>query len=218
MKHKLGTSLGLIAVGAVLAGTGTAAAATGGTFLLGRDNTSAVTTVLRNTGATPNLTLPAARPGQAPLAVSASSGKVNYFNADKLDGTDSTAFALVAGKVGSVEAVSEPFDVDVDGVPDVFAAVADCPPGTKLTGGGHEALTMAGALVSAPDMNGWLVLSLPDVTTVPEEATVPADVVAIAQCYNPRGGVPGAVTSYGKRSVELDAATKAKVLELAAKR
>lgn len=221
MKHNVGTALGLIAVGAVLAGTGTAAAATGGTFLLGRDNTAAASTVLRNSGTAPNLTLPAARAGQAPLAVSASSGKVANFNADKLDGVDSAAFALAGGGVGSVEGLGElvdfdgngvPDDLDADGVPDLSVAYAECPAGSKLTGGGHAAFPAAGAVISAPDGNGWLVVTFPDADTVPD------DVVAVAQCYNPRGPVPAATTALGSRAFELDEAQRARLLELAARR
>lgn len=68
---------------------GTAAAATGGTFVLGRGNTATTQTALSNTGAGPVLSL-SARTGQAPLAVGASAGKATNLNADKLDGLDST--------------------------------------------------------------------------------------------------------------------------------
>ncbi len=59
---RLGTPLGLVAIGAVLAGTGTAVAATGGTFILGRSNTASTTTVLKNTGSGAALSLPANSP------------------------------------------------------------------------------------------------------------------------------------------------------------
>ena len=71
---------------------GTAAAATGGTFVLGRNNSSASTTVLSNSSAQPVLAL-TARAGQVPLIVSAAAGKATNLNADKLDGLDASAFA-----------------------------------------------------------------------------------------------------------------------------
>lgn len=75
-----------------MAMSGTAVAATGGTFILGRANTASTQTVLSNSGTGPVLAL-STRTGQAPLAVSASSGKATNLSADKLDGLDSTAFA-----------------------------------------------------------------------------------------------------------------------------
>ena len=211
-KKKIGTSLGLVAIGAVIAGTGTAAAATGGTFVLGRDNKASTTTILRNSGTTPVLTIPAARNGQAPLAVSAASGKVNYLNADKIDGLDSAAFALAGGRVGTIEALGGPVDLDEDGTDDAYAAHAACPAGTKVTGGGHEAWTTAGAVVSTADGNGWLVISFPDADTVAD------DVIATAQCFNPRGAVPKAVQSFGAGAVDLDDEVRARLLKLAAAR
>lgn len=207
--HRLGTSLALVAVGAVIAGTGTAAAATGGTFVLGRDNSAGATTILRNSGTTPNLTLPAARAGQPPLAVNSWSGKVAHLNTDKLDGHDSTAFALAGGKVGTIEAVGQPLDLDGNGTDDVFAAEATCPAGSKVTGGGHETWTVAGAVVSRVDGNGWVVVTLPDADTVSD------DVVAVAQCYNPRGAVAGARQSFS--AVVLSDEERARLLELIAK-
>ncbi len=70
------------------AAAGTAVAATGGTFVLGRSNTATTTTVLANTGGTAlSLSSPS---GRAPLAVS-NSVKVARLNADQLDGLDSAA-------------------------------------------------------------------------------------------------------------------------------
>jgi len=70
--------------------TGTATAATGGTFILGRTNTSGSMTVLTNTSSGTPLRLNA-RPGYAPLQVNSQS-KVTNLNADKLDGVDSSGF------------------------------------------------------------------------------------------------------------------------------
>ena len=67
--------------------TGTATAASGGTFVLGRSNTASSVTTLSNSAGTP-LSL-GAKAGYAPLKVN-SSVKVVNLNSDKLDGIDST--------------------------------------------------------------------------------------------------------------------------------
>lgn len=72
-----------------MAMTGTAAAATGGTFLLGRGNSATTQTSLSNSGGGAVLSL-SGRPGQVPLAVGAGAGKATNLNADKLDGLDSS--------------------------------------------------------------------------------------------------------------------------------
>ncbi len=77
----------VVAVGGV---GGTAYAATGGTFLLGKSNTANATTTLARTTKGPALTLKVPT-GAAPLAVT-STGKVVKLNSDLLDGKDSTAF------------------------------------------------------------------------------------------------------------------------------
>ncbi len=75
-----------------MAMSGTAAAATGGSFILGRGNAAGAPTTLKNNGFGPTLSLPAARTGQPPLAVSAGAGKVANLNVDRIDGLDSSAF------------------------------------------------------------------------------------------------------------------------------
>lgn len=74
----------------VTLGGGTAYAATGGTFLLGKSNSASTTTALTRTTVGAPLSL-LAKPGSAPLAVN-STVKVTRLNADLLDGKDSTAF------------------------------------------------------------------------------------------------------------------------------
>jgi hypothetical protein len=74
----------------VAVGGGTAFAATGGTFVIGKANKETTTTSLTRTTAGAPLTL-VAKAGSAPLAVS-STVKVAKLNADLLDGKDSTAF------------------------------------------------------------------------------------------------------------------------------
>lgn len=90
--HKFFNGL-VVGVVATVTLTGTAYAATGGNFLLGRANSAGAQTNLKNTGTGPTLSLSAARTGQPPLAVSAGAGKATNLNADKLDGLDSSALA-----------------------------------------------------------------------------------------------------------------------------
>lgn len=82
-----GTCIAYLAL--FMAMTGTAAAATGGTFVLGRSNASSTQTLLTNTGTGPVLAL-STKTGQPPIAVSSSAGKATNLSADKLDGLDST--------------------------------------------------------------------------------------------------------------------------------
>lgn len=88
----------------LMAMTGTAAAATGGTFVLGRGNAATSTTGLSNSAGTP-LTL-TGKAGYAPLAVS-STTKVSRLNSDLLDGLDSAALQRrVAGACPDGSAIS----------------------------------------------------------------------------------------------------------------
>lgn len=152
---------------------GTAYAANGGTFLLGRSNAASLTTTLTNSGASPALTL-RPRSGLPPIA-SSSRVKSPNLNADLLDGVDSSQFALVRGNTGFIVGDGPTGD-----------ASATCPAGTRLTGGGGFA--------AGPD--NLLFLSAPDPTTVrtwlASAAPSGEDVLAVAICYNPRGAVPGA--------------------------
>src|SRR5262249_17491996 len=72
-----------------VAATGTAAAATGGTFVLGKSNSAGQTTALRNTGSGPALRLQAPSKHTAPLSVSGNTTNVRGLNADLLHGVHS---------------------------------------------------------------------------------------------------------------------------------
>jgi len=74
----------------VTGGTGTAYAANGGTLRLGGSNSATATTTLTNTQGTALKVV--SKAGKPPISVGNNSTKVPYFNADKLDGKDSTAF------------------------------------------------------------------------------------------------------------------------------
>ena len=74
----------------VAGGTGTAYAANGGTFRLGKSNSATATTKLTNTKGTALKVI--SKAGTPPISVGSNSTKVPYLNADKLDGIDSSSF------------------------------------------------------------------------------------------------------------------------------
>jgi hypothetical protein len=74
----------------VAGGTGTAYAANGGTFRLGKSNSATATTKLTNTKGTALKII--SKAGTPPISVGSNSTKVPYLNADKLDGKDSSQF------------------------------------------------------------------------------------------------------------------------------
>jgi hypothetical protein len=156
---------------------GTAYAATGGAFVLGRNNAASTQTILTSTNTGAALAL-RPRAGQPPLSTS-SNVKSPNLNADLLDGVDSTAFARVGGSTGYI----------VGEDPNGNDAEATCPAGTKLTGGGAFAAGTDNVLfASAPN---------PMVSGTWAASAVPSgeDLFAIAVCYNPKGAVPGATPS-----------------------
>ena len=91
----------------VIALSGTAVAATGGAFSLGRTNTTTANTIIKNTKGTTIVF--DAKKGIAPFSVNGNKVKVPGLNADLLDGLDSTKLQLrVSGQCGStaISAVS----------------------------------------------------------------------------------------------------------------
>ena len=125
--------------------------------------------------------------GKAPLAVN-SGTKVGNLNADRVDGLNSTSFALTSGQTNSVRSSGFALDLNDDGTADTIVALAACPSGSRLTGGGGDDYTASGTIfVNSPvDKSSWIVISTADVST-----ENPSDVVAYAVCYNPRGAVSG---------------------------
>lgn len=206
------TSFAAGTVAALVLGSGTAYAATGGNFLLGKSNSAGATTTLTNANGTA-LSLNS-KSGTAPLKVNRNV-RVTNLNADLLDGLNSSSFAKASGKVGTIEDASFYVDLPVgntdqgDGTPDFVGAFAACPAASKLTGGGGIDGTPGGSLwFSAPRGNAWAVASswtpvaLPaDDTTTPRDADFPSypdasDMVVVdAQCWNPTGSVSGAISS-----------------------
>jgi hypothetical protein len=83
-----------------VAATGTATAATGGSFLLGKSNTANHASALSNTGSGPALQLKTHKATTPPFSVSGNSTKVSGLNADKLDGLTS---AQLQRKISNVD-------------------------------------------------------------------------------------------------------------------
>jgi len=93
-----------------MAMSGTAVAATGGSFILGKSNSaSSVTSLTSSTGPALSLRAPA---GTAPLQVNRSL-KVDRLNADLLDGVDATGFA----RIGTTSTGARTTLANPDGVP-----------------------------------------------------------------------------------------------------
>jgi hypothetical protein len=176
-------SQGFFAIGFVCAlalGGGVAYAANGGALLMGKSNTETATTGLTNSAGTPlSLAAPA---GTAPLRVN-NTTRVKYLNVDLIDGIDSAAFALTAGKTGIIVGSA----TDGDG----YVNTAECPTGTIATGGGGY----------ASEPRDFLAYSGPDITAngtvIPNSWFVAASGASYAWvvCYNPRGPVPGAASN-----------------------
>jgi hypothetical protein len=191
------------AVTALTLGGGTAYAANGGSFLLGRSNTATTATTLTNTAGTP-LALKA-RTGYPPLAVS-SSKTVTSLSADLLDGLTSTSFLRSTGKAADAEKVdgingaSIALTTGRTGViygsssdVDHLAITARCPAGTIATGGGGAADYQGDALAySGPDFNESDGILIPNSWLAMDDSGSGA--TAWVVCYNPRGPVVGAGT------------------------
>lgn len=194
------------AVAALVLGSGTAVAATGGNLLLGKWNRSDAPTTLVSSKDT---ALRLRSGAGAPAFTVGNAVKVPRLNSDRLDGLDSRQFALTAGRTGAFDATSEAFDLDKDDTTDTFIARATCPSGTQLTGGGFEDYTREGVvLMSTPITDAtWLVA-----VGVPEPTEdVESDVVANAVCYNPSGSL-GAYRRAARETLPRDVAVPAALL------
>jgi hypothetical protein len=206
-------------IAALVIGSGSAYAATGGTFVLGHNNSATKVTTLTNSKGTA-LKL-RSKAGTAPLAVS-SGTRVANLNSDRIDGLDSTALALVAGTTAFVVANGAFVDLNSDGTADALFATATCPAGTKLTGGGVDNFTSFGftPLFSPSGGNQWTGASLAD-----PAVDLVTDLQAYAVCYNPRGAVPGGVPTWSQAAAsahttlasEIPPAAKARLARLQSK-
>ncbi len=164
-------------------GTGTAYAATGGDFKLGRANAAGRATTLTAPNGTA-LSLQS-RAGFPSLRVNRQA-RVPNLNADLLDGVNSTSFARVV-TIGTVVATGFVEDNDTPGTgDDEIVAVATCPAGSQVMGGGAGDFTGAGVpYFSGPvGSRQWAVFSSAD----PDPALA-TDLTAYARCWNPRASV-----------------------------
>ena len=196
----------------VLTGGGAAAyAANGKSLLIGRSNFGSATTTLSNSGGTA-LKLNA-KSGTAPLAVNRTT-KVTNLNADLLDGRSDASYALAGGQTGVIYAEAEWIDTDEDLVNDALLAIAVCPDGTRLTGGGVDNFTGGATVFNGPDADGaWYGAAEAD-----PAVNLPEDVAAYAVCYNPRGSVPGAMTRAAARSASPEATASERLARMLVKR
>jgi hypothetical protein len=200
MSERTGKSATFIAgiiVGAiVLGGGGVAWAATGSPLILGHSNKATKTTKIVDRKGTPlSLT---AKAGKAPLAVN-SKTRVTNLNADTVDGLSSGSFARTTGQFGIITAEGVFLDLTDDGVdnPDVLAALAFCPPGTQVTGGGTDNITNSPLVIDSPDIGLWISAAF----DVDPAAHTADELLAYAICYNPKGAVPGALTFTAKKQI-----------------
>lgn len=169
------------AAAALVLGSGTAFAATGGKFILGKANTATTVTTLTNNYGTA-LTLNS-KAGQPSLRVNRNV-KVPNLNSDLLDGLDQSAFARAAMRTGSLFGVGHTGET-----PDEIIATVSCPTGTYLTGGGFQDNSQTGFIAYTGPWGGntWGVVGYVNESV----DTNPSVIVAYATCLNPRGTVPG---------------------------
>jgi hypothetical protein len=180
-------------------------------LLIGRSNSGTAVTTLTNSAGTP-LSL-RAKTGYPPLLVN-SSKPVTNLNADWIDGINGVNLVQRTGPymatTGNVQGTS--FWAAPDSTSDTIISVAECPAGTKLTGGGFYDGTSTGFTYgNFPDTNAWVVIV--GVSSSHGVNDVPESVESYAVCYNPRGPVAGGQTNgFTAKSVgSLSPATQEKI-------
>jgi hypothetical protein len=157
------TTMGLALMFALTVGLASSALAAvpGDPFKLGRTNTiekmstlvgsaSGALLSVNNEGSGPALDL-RVEPGEAPMNVN-STTQVDDFNADKLDGKDSTAF--MATETYTVQELQSG-----GGGGQIGNRIANCDQGDILLGGGFDASVDDNVISSSPnfDVSGWSV-------------------------------------------------------------
>lgn len=165
------------AIFALVIGGGSAVAATGGKFILGKSNTADATSTLTNK----NGTALSLKSGRGPALKVNNGRKVVNLNADKLDG----ASLADIGWTGAYDADGELVDVDENGINESIIAIAECPGATEMTGGGSANFTESGVtLLDAPfDQESWAVI----VYVGEGSVDVGSDVTASVVCFSPDG-------------------------------
>lgn len=176
------TSFAAGAIAALVIGSGTAFAATGGKLILGYGNSASRTTTLSNpNGSAMSFSSKAGTPS---IRVNRNT-RVPNLNADLIDGLDQSQLALAAGNVKVYDFPAEGFDMDGNMTFETFVASGTCPIGTRRTGGGVNDMTSTGAVFrNGPDVSGqWTVAAIVD----PSVDHDPAKLVASVVCFSPRG-------------------------------
>jgi hypothetical protein len=176
------------ALSALVLCSGTAVAATGGKLILGHHNHESRTSTVSNRHGTA-LSL-RSKPGTPSLRVS-SRTTVPKLSADRLDGLSSGSFARANAGMTTVSAPGVALDwTGGAGVKDTIFAVATCPAGTLLTGGGYEDGTDTGRVVvdeaSVSTANAWVLLVRIDPSNT-DDQQAPAS--AMAKCLSLTGPV-----------------------------
>lgn len=202
------------AVFALIVGSGTAYAATGGNLILGKYNEAGATTTLKSTK---GAALALKAKSNTPVLKVSNSKKIAKLNADKLDGFSSGDFirqgsALNAdtldglsseqfvkqgqippapvGGTGQVRATGLALDLDGNGFTDAVGSIATCPAGSSLTGGGGVDATDTGYLLaSSPttDSRGWLFA----VGVTEGSGDTTGDTASYAMCWGANGKPAG---------------------------
>ncbi|HET6167158.1 MAG TPA: hypothetical protein VFE07_10045, partial [Marmoricola sp.] len=131
MKISRPVAFGMGVIMTLVIGSGTAYAATGGKFILGKSNSAGKTSTLTNKHGTA-LSLNS-KAGTPSLKVNRTT-KVPNLNADLIDGLDSTKLALASGSVKAYDVDGVAFDFDQDTIIDTIIASGQCPSGTRRTG------------------------------------------------------------------------------------
>jgi hypothetical protein len=178
------------AIFAVLVGTGTAYAATGGNFHLGKSNTAKKTTTITAKRG-PALSLNSKK---GPALKVNSKSRVARLNADLLDGLSSASFARSTARTGSYDSNGVAVDLDENGYNDTIAGVAQCPRGSWATGGGGGDLSSTGYLVfNSPTENGRGWLFAVGITEGSSDGD--GDAFASVVCWNAKGKPAGSYRS-----------------------
>jgi hypothetical protein len=199
------------AVFALIVGSGTAYAATGGNLILGKYNEAGATTTLKSTK---GAALALKAKSNSPVLKVSNSKKIAKLNADKLDGYSSGDFikqgsALNAdtldgvsseqfvkvgqtpvGGTGQVRATGLALDLNGNGITDAVGSIASCPVGSSLTGGGGVDATDTGYLLaSSPttDSRGWLFA----VGVTEGSGDTTGDTASYAMCWGANGKPAG---------------------------
>ncbi len=199
------------AVFALIVGSGTAYAATGGNLILGKNNEAGSTTTLKSTK---GAALALKAKSNTPVLKVSNSKKIAKLNADKLDGLSSGDFikqgsalnaetldglsseqfvkvgATSVGGTGQVSATGLALDLSGNGIPDTVASTAYCPTGSSLTGGGGFDGTSTGYLLaSAPssDSRGWVFA----IGITESSGDTSGDTTSYAMCWGANGKPAG---------------------------